>query len=176
MRLFIAVEIPKNVKEEIIRIQKEIGNELIKAKWLKENHIHLTLKFLGEVEENKLDKIKELLRNIRFEQFKIYSSNIGFFPNENYIRVLWIGLKSDKIIELQKKIDNELLKLFPKEKKFEPHITLARIKYIKDKDKFKELIKNIKVEKIEFKVDNFKLIKSTLTKQGPIYEVIEEYH
>ena len=169
MRCFIAIDLENDYFKELQSQIKDIKGTFPKS-------FHLTLKFLGEVEENKADKIKELLRKIRFEQFNIYSSNIGFFPNENYIRVVWIGLEPrDRIIELQKKIDNELLKLFPKEKKFEPHITLARIKYIKDKGKFKELVKNIKVEKIEFKVDNFKLMKSTLTKQGPIYEVIETF-
>ena len=169
MRCFIAIDLENDYFKELQSQIKDIKGTFPKS-------FHLTLKFLGEVEENKADKIKELLRKIRFEQFNIYSSNIGFFPNENYIRVVWVGLEPrDRIIELQKKIDNELLKLFPKEKKFEPHITLARIKYIKDKGKFKELVKNIKVEKIEFKVDNFKLMKSTLTKQGPIYEVIETF-
>ena len=169
MRCFIAIDLENDYFKELQSQIKDVKGTFPKS-------FHLTLKFLGEVEENKADKIKELLRNIRFGQFKIYSSNIGFFPNENYIRVVWVGLEPrDRIIELQKKIDNELLKLFPKEKKFEPHITLARIKYIKDKGKFKELVKNIKVEKIEFKVDNFKLMKSTLTKQGPIYEVIVEF-
>ncbi len=167
MRCFIAIELENDYFKSLQdKIKDNIKGTFPKA-------FHLTLKFLGEVEEN---KIKESLKNIKFEAFKISTSNIGVFPNENYIRVVWIGLKPEnKIIELQREIDNKLKKVFRKDKRFHPHLTLARVKFIKDKNKFKELLKDIKVEKLEFNVDNFKLIKSTLTRDGPIYECIESF-
>jgi len=171
MRCFIAIELDNDYFREL---QNNI-KEHIKGTFPKT--FHLTLKFLGEVEDDAVNNIKETLSNIKFESFKISLSKIGRFPNENYIRVIWIGLEpKEKIIELQKKIDNELLRLgFKKEKEFEPHLTLARVKFIKDKIKFNEFIKNIKVEKLEFDFDNFKLIKSTLTRNGAVYEEIEKY-
>ena len=68
-----------------------------------------------------------------------------------------------------------LSKLLAMEKRFLGHITLGRVKFVKDKKQFIEKLKSIKIEEKELKVDSFKLYKSTLTSQGPIYEVIEEY-
>ena len=75
-----------------------------------------------------------------------------------------------EIYELQQKIDSRLADLFPKDDRFKPHITLARVKFIKDKVKFIRELKQIKIEKKEFSVSNFKLMKSTLTPEGPVYE------
>lgn len=174
MRCFIAID----VSEQFYDYFKELQNNLktnIKATFTKT--FHLTLKFLGEIEENKVEKVKDSLKNIKFEPFKVSLSNLGVFPNENYIRVIWIGLEpKDKIIEFQQKIDNELISLkFKKEKKFHPHITLARVKHIEDKKEFITNLKQIKTQNLEFNINSFKLIKSTLTPEGPVYEDLGIY-
>ena len=98
---------------------------------------------------------------------------MGIFPSESYIRVIWVGLKPEKcILDLQKDIDEKLKKLFKKEKNFKSHLTLARVKYIDDKKSFINKLKNIKIDDKKINIDNFKLIKSTLTGKGPIYEDI----
>jgi len=174
MRLFIAIEVPEDIQDYFLELQKQIDTGLAKITLAKS--FHLTLKFLGEVDENRKDKAVELLKNIKFESFSAESGNIGMFPNENYIRVVWIGLEpKDKIIELQQKIDNSLSALFAKDKRFHPHITLGRVKFVKDKKGFINLLREIKVEKKSFEVNGFKLIKSTLTPEGPVYEVLEEF-
>ena len=168
MRLFIALDF-NEFKDYFINIQDQIDKELAKVNFT--STFHLTLKFLGEVAEDKLPIIKKSLKKIKFEPFSIYLDKIGFFPNENYIRVVWIGLKPvDKINELQQKIDDSLISIFPKDKRFHPHITLCRIKFIKDKSKFIENLKNIEIEEKKTDIDKFKLIKSTLTPKGPVYE------
>ena len=130
MRIFIAIGLDK---EEYFKELQDKIKEHVKGTFPKD--FHCTLKFLGDVKENKIDKIKGLLRNIKFESFKISLSGVGAFPNENYIRVIWIGLEPREIIiDLQKNIDNELSKLkFQKDKRFEPHLTLTRVKFIKGK-------------------------------------------
>ena len=174
MRLFIAIELPEQVKEYLTNVQKQITG--FKGKSVSKGQMHLTLKFLGEVPENKLELIKEKLKEVKVEKIDCFTTNIGFFPSENYIRVVWIGLEpKEEIIELQKEIDNELKELFSKDKRFHPHLTLARVKFVEDKEKFKENIKKIKLEKKEFSVDCFKLIKSTLTSDGPVYEVVRVF-
>lgn len=174
MRLFIAVDIPDEVKSYFADVQKQIPD--FKGKLVSKEHMHLTLKFLGEFADNKLDLIKETLINIKFEKISFFTTSIGFFPSENYIRVIWVGLEpKDEIVELQKKIDNGLKELFPKDKKFHPHLTLARVKFIHDKDEFIQDIKKIKLEKKEFTINSFKLIKSTLTEKGPVYEEIKKF-
>ncbi len=169
MRLFIAIDLDN--EDYFKNIQKQIDSENTKINLTKT--YHLTLKFLGEVNDNLTTKIKESLNKIKFDDFKIKTSKIGIFPNENFIRVVWVGLEpEDKIIELQKKVDYTLKDIFKQEKSFKPHLTLARVKFVKDKTEFISDLKKIKVEEREFEVKNIKLIKSTLTGEGPVYEDI----
>lgn len=172
MRLFIAFDTDDEVKKELSAVQKKLRHS--KLNLTKE--FHLTLKFLGEVEEESLAEIKQRLKKVSFEKFEAQLSNIGVFPSEDYINVVWIGLEpKEKITELQKKIEDSLEGLFPKDNRFHPHITLARVKFIEDKKQFKDNLKNIKVEKIKFSVAKFSLMKSTLTSEGPVYKVLEEF-
>lgn len=167
MRTFIAIDF--NDDEYFKKIQEQIPIDIAKIK--PTTSYHLTLKFLGEVEDSKISLVKEKLKTIKIEPFSVAIDNIGFFPSESYTRVIWVGFKdNDKIVKLQQQIDNSLKDLFKKDDRFHPHITLARVKFVKDKKNFVKKLKEIKVEEKEFSVKNFKLIKSTLTKQGPIYE------
>ena len=92
---------------------------------------------------------------------------------KKFIRIVWVHLAVCD--ELQKDVDEKLVDLFSKEKRFMSHITIARVKNIKDKKKFVEELKNIKFDKIKFKVDKFYLKESVLRPEGPEYRVIEEY-
>jgi len=69
MRLFIAIEMPEEIKEYLIQIQSKIGNDLAKIRWVNKEQIHLTLKFLGEVQPNCVEEVKEELGKIKFESF-----------------------------------------------------------------------------------------------------------
>ncbi len=167
MRLFIAIDF-NDLHEYFIQLQKLLPKN---AKLSLTKTFHLTLKFLGDVQPNAVDSVIESLRNIKFEPFNVFLDTIGIFPTENYIRVVWVGLNpKDKILELQKNIDESLKKLFKKEKDFKAHITLARVKYPDDKKVFVEQLKKIKVESKKIEVKDFRLIKSTLTPKGSIYE------
>lgn len=168
MRLFVALDFDE-LKDYFVNIQNQIDKELAKVGFPRS--FHLTLKFLGEVAEDKVSAIKEELKKIKFEPFSISLDKIGFFPSENYIRVVWIGLKPlDKINELQQKIDNSLISIFTKDKRFHPHLTICRVKFVKDKPKFIENLKKIEIEEKKIDVSKFKLIKSILTREGPVYE------
>jgi len=137
MRLFIAIEIPEDIKDYIAKIQESIDNTTNKIRFVNKNQIHLTLKFLGEVQPNNLENVKTSLKKIIFNPFSAHLDKIGVFPNENYIRVVWIGLNPEEpILELQNNIDKNLMELFKKEKDFKPHLTLARVKYIENKENF----------------------------------------
>ena len=174
MRLFIAIGVSEEAYDYFLELQKQIDCDLAKVVFTKT--FHLTLKFLGDVDEAKKDKIVELLKKAKSDPFTAGLSNIGVFPDENYIRVVWLGLEPKrKIIELQQKIDNALAGIFPMDKRFHPHITLGRVKFVKDKKKFVEILKEIKVEKKSFEISDFKLIKSTLTPEGAVYEVLNEF-
>lgn len=167
MRLFIAIGF-NELKDYFIEVQELLPSD---ARLSLTKTFHLTLKFLGEVQPDKVEKIVNSLERIKFEKFPVHLDSIGIFPTENYIRVVWIGLKpEDKIIELQKQIDESLKQLFKKEKYFKAHITIARVKYPEDKKSFVEEIKKMNVENKKILVKNFRLVKSTLIRECPVYE------
>ena len=176
MRLFIAIEIPEEIKDYLCKLQQEITDSNNKIRLVDKSNMHLTLKFLGEVQPNKLDDIKANLKKITFKPFSVVLDSIGVFPSESYIRVVWVGLKPEEpVLELQNKIDESLKKLFKKEEDFKPHLTIARVKYIEDKKQFVDKLKRIKVDNKKIDVNNFKLVKSTLTPKGPVYEGLEVF-
>ncbi len=171
MRLFIAFDVSESVHTHILEMQKKlVGAKLTFAK-----NFHLTLKFLGEVTPAQADEIKKRLLKVKFTLFTAQLDGTGVFPENGTPRVVWIGVEPQDIIcELQKNIDEALHGLFSKEKDFQPHITLARVKEVADK-KFAENIKKLKVELMTFEVKEFKLIESQLTSDGSIYKDIAVY-
>ncbi|MBI2499362.1 RNA 2',3'-cyclic phosphodiesterase [Candidatus Woesearchaeota archaeon] len=176
MRLFIGIELPKNIKEHLYGVEKEIGNEFAKIKWVNKKQIHLTLKFLGEVEEDKLDLIKEALSYVKFKKFRISVSNFGWYPNEDRVNVIWVGMENEKeVFNLHSEIELKLGSLFEKDGRFSVHITLGRVKFVKNKEKFLDILKSIGIKNEEFWVDGFSLIKSELSKDGSKYFLIEKY-
>ena len=177
MRCFIAIDLDKKAKEELSKVQEEIEREnkdKMKANFVNPDILHLTLRFLGEIDDARVNRIKEILKQLKIEKFNARLNGLGVFPSSNFIRVVWVGLEpKQKFIEIHNMIDTELEKLkMKRDERFESHVTLARIKWLQDKRKFLEKLKKIKVNPIEFCVDSIKLKKSTLTKEGPIYEDI----
>ncbi|MBI4452847.1 RNA 2',3'-cyclic phosphodiesterase [Candidatus Woesearchaeota archaeon] len=173
MRLFIAIDF-NELKSYFIELQKLLPNN---ARLSLVRSFHLTLKFLGEVQPNKADEIIRILNGIEFEKFGAFTDSIGIFPTENYIRVVWVGLKpEEKILELQQKVDESLKNMFKKEKDFQPHITLARVKRPEDKKSFVKEINKINVENKKIEIKDFRLVKSTLSPKGPVYEDLEVFN
>jgi len=177
MRCFIALDIPNNVKDEIYSLYKEI--KFVRGKFVEKENLHITLKFLGEIQPNFLKEILKKLEEIKYPKFFLKLKGIGFFPNEKNPRVLWIGIGVGKenIIELQKIIDNKLLELkIPREINYVPHLTILRIKEIYNRKNFFDSIEKLKEycsEKIE--ITKFSLKQSILTPQGPIYRDIKVF-
>ena len=167
MRVFIAIDLPENVREEIRKIQEKLPE--FQGKLTEKENIHLTLKFLGEIES--IDLINRKLGLIKFRKFKIRIDKIGVF-SENFVRIVWLGVdsKCKELWGLQKEIDSKLKDLFVEERRFMGHITIARVKGL-DKNRFLSKLKDIKVD-IGFEVENFKLKKSVLTAEKPVYEDI----
>lgn len=173
MRLFIAIDF-NELKDYFIKLQKLLPKN---AKLSLTRTFHITLKFLGEVQPDKVENMIDALKKIKFEPFSVFLDSIGIFPSENYIRVVWAGINpEEKVLELQKNIDEALKPMFKKEKDFKAHITLARVKYPEDKKSFVQQIKNIEVENKKIEVKDFRLIKSTLTPKGPIYEDLKIFN
>ncbi|MBE8540604.1 RNA 2',3'-cyclic phosphodiesterase [Geoglobus acetivorans] len=177
MRLFVAIDISEDIRKELLPLLSLLsGYRGIKP--VEPENLHITLKFLGEVNDAKAELIRDRLRQIQLEPFKIRFRGIGFFPNSNYLRVIWIGVEGDGIYSLAKDVEESMRKLgFKKDKDFKAHLTVGRVKRIGPQDKAK-LLKELETysrEYGEMVVDNFRLKKSTLTPKGPIYEDVEVF-
>jgi len=174
MRTFISIDIPKDVREEIGKIQSQLP-EFYGKKTELEN-LHLTLKFLGEVDEDKVEEVRRRLRGIEYKRFETEIKYLGFFDNVKQGKrygPVWLHLSDCE--GLQKKIDDSLEGLFEKEKRFMSHLTIARIKTLENKKEFLEDLGEIKIQKIKFVVGNFRLKQSILWEKGPRYGDIENY-
>jgi RNA 2',3'-cyclic 3'-phosphodiesterase len=174
VRVFVSVGLPTEVKDELYDVQKLVFPSLAKIRWVPKKNIHLTLKFLGEV--NNLEEIHEKLSRISFKSFKVHLANFGAFPSWENLKVFWVGLEPSKnVIKLQQEIDSELLSFSNDYQKFSPHLTLGRVKMIKKKKEFLNIVKKIEVNPIEFKINSFQLMQSKLSKDGSKYFVLKEY-
>ncbi len=175
VRCFICLEAPREVIEEVEKLQNQIRKQnLFLGKFTEPENLHLTLKFLGEVEEDKVEEVKKALRKIKMQKFEAGLGELGFF-SERVIRILWAKINSKQIWELQSAIDEKLKDIFPKEERFMSHLTIARIKKVIRRKEFIEYAKGIRVKEIRFKVSEFVLKKSELTSEGPVYSDIERY-
>jgi 2'-5' RNA ligase len=170
MRLFLSCEIPKEISDYI----HELSKKLPEAKLTIPHNIDLTIKFLGDVPDTKVEEIKKKLSEVKFKPFKAMLNGIGVFT-EDFIRVAWVGLTpSEKFEELHVMVDSALKGLFPEEKRFQAHLTIARVKYVEDKQKFLGVLKLIKVEPLTFEVNKLVLFKSQLSPTGATHEPIME--
>ncbi len=176
MRLFIGVDLPKEIKDYLYNLQGKIHSNLAKIKFVEKKNLHLSLKFIGDVEDSKVEEIKERLKKVKFSKLKVRLGDLGVFPDYDFIRVIWVGLKPEKeVIKLQETVDAELIDLFPSEQKFKSHLTLGRVKLVKKKPEFKNMLEDVKIEPLEFEINSFQLVKSELAREGPHYKVLEEY-
>jgi 2'-5' RNA ligase len=175
-RGFIAVEIP--FANPIQALEQEISELDAKIKSVEPENIHITLKFLGETPANYIEKIETMMKQAvtGIRQHSICLIGTGVFPNERYIKVIWIGIQQgEKLINIASKLDDQLRTLgFKKENRpFSPHLTIGRVKNIKGKDQVLSLIKKHENTIFtEVNVTEIKLKKSTLTPNGPIYETL----
>ena len=170
-----AIEV--NNKDILQNIRAVQESTRFKAKSIRIDQIHFTLQFLGEIDEEKCEKVKDMLRTITFSQFDLSLKGMGGFPNLKNPRVIWIGVNkkgAEKLIELAKEIEMKLTPLgFEKDKKFKPHLTVLRVKH-----KVGDISLQMKeYEAIEFGtqvISKIKLKRSVLSPKGPEYSDLLE--
>ena len=180
MRTFIAIEIPNEIKTEMARAQEQLRRSAaVDAGWTRPEGIHLTLKFLGEVPEAKISEIMSALTNVAAGtgSFRLELSGVGTFPNPGNARVVWIGIAGaiDRLLKLQTMVEEAMIGLrFEREdKKFTPHLTLGRIKFIRSRDAWLKSLESLKdVRPPAFEVNAIRLMKSDLKSTGAVYTEI----
>jgi len=170
MRLFISVDVPKEILVCLKGLLMQLPPDRIKVV----HHFHLTMRFLGEVDDKYVDELRRLLRKVDVSDFTLDLTRVGQFPLKGMPRVVWVGIaESKELKELHNQIMSVTGSIGEKEgKSFHPHLTLARVKSGSPPVD----IKHLRIPgKMSFHVGSFKLYKSTLDPTGPIYEVIEEF-
>ena len=177
-RGFIAIDI--DVFSKLMEFEKEIKETGGNVKLVEPENVHITLKFLGDTNESRIDEIDKIMKDSvkGIDPFNIKLKGTGVFPNQNYIKVIWIGIKQDEPIGIiVRKIDEQLSKIgFKKEKReFSSHLTIARVKSAKGKDGILRVIEKYRdIHFIDLRVDSIRLKKSDLTPKGPIYTTIKD--
>ena len=173
LRLFVGIEFPPELKLRLSLLNVGIPG----AKWVDAGNLHLTLRFIGEVGEDVAADIDEALARIRARPFSIQLAGTGVFGGDRP-RTLWAGIeKQPALAALRDKVEQALIRtgLPPEQRKFAPHVTLARL-YNPALDKLGEfLAANARFRAEPFDVDRFSLIASYLTKAGAIYEDQADY-
>ena len=180
MRSFIAIELPEEIRKKIFQeFQKLKSLDLIRGKFVEEENLHLTMKFLDEQSDKKIKEIEKKLKEIKFESFECEVGYVGVFPlkEKGNTRIIWVKLISDKFKELNKLIEDQLIEIgIPKEEKeFKSHVTAVRVYVVKNKKVLPVKLREMKIETNKFEIKNFSLMKSELTPSGPIYEKIKDF-
>ncbi len=183
MRAFIAIELPEEVREYLRRLQGKLGKSGADVKWVLPQNIHLTLKFLGEINEE-TGEVQNIIKKTAGAKstFGIRLSSLGGFPTLNSPRVIWIGINKGaaEVKDIAKLLEDSLDSIgIPAEnREFSSHITIGRTRSSLNRIALAKLLNELKdtpqTENIEFPVNKITLFKSTLTPKGPVYEVLKE--
>jgi 2'-5' RNA ligase len=187
LRCFVAIELEEDIRRAIDQTQALLkGAPAGKhCRWVRPEGIHLTLKFLGDVPENRIDSIAEAIREAAadHERFHISFASLGCFPNARLPRVTWIGVEdpSGTLQRLQRDVEARLSELgYPPERRaFHPHLTLARTKKVSRQEQaaLGELVQRTRIDQLgEMEVREISLMRSELRPSGSVYTQLAVAH
>jgi len=175
MRAFIAIEIPSEIKSALAALQAELRRAGADVNWTKPESLHLTLNFLGEVDERLIKEVEKVCLETapEFQPFTLRLNGAGVFPNSRQPRVLWAGLSGEveKTVEMRKRLDEKLAPFgFERdEKKFHPHLTIGRVKSNRKTRELLALADSYQLPALSFEVSEIVLMKSELHPAGARY-------
>ncbi|RZB29966.1 MAG: RNA 2',3'-cyclic 3'-phosphodiesterase [Desulfobacteraceae bacterium Eth-SRB1] len=176
IRIFIAFELPEKIIIFISKVQKDLQARGLKVKWVRPQNIHLTLKFLGNINETDTEMVGKAIRESAcgYSPILLTTKGIGVFPNIKRPRVIWIGIagQTKQLVSLQKGLDEKLDAIgFPKDNRpFTGHLTIARVKGKINPQRLIDAIKYYsEFESETFIADNIYLFKSDLKSSGAVY-------
>jgi RNA 2',3'-cyclic 3'-phosphodiesterase len=173
-RLFIALDLPQAVRMEVAGLCCGLPG----ARWVPDDQIHLTLRFIGEVDGGVFQDIREGLAGIRGCPFVIRLVGLGCFPPRKQPRILWAGIAPvEPVALLRNRVESILVQLglAPEGRKFAPHVTLARFQAVPIGRLARYLADNALFASAEFEVDAFHLYSSFLTRKGALHQLEASY-
>ncbi len=185
MRLFIALTLPDPVKLSLGRLQEKLKESRADVKWVAVKNIHLTLKFLGEVPEDRIENISAAIQGVSagVPAYQMRLSTVGAFPSVSSPRVIWAGIAEGgaqtEAISTQLETRLEAVGFPPEERPFTAHITLGRRRSSRNSGPLTQALKELQQRSAPpqeaFEINKVTLFKSTLSPQGPSYEALKEY-
>jgi 2'-5' RNA ligase len=173
MRLFVALSLPDAVARPLMLLQGGVPG----ARWQSRDQLHLTLRFIGEVDGQDADAIDDVLAGIEAPDFSLQLHGVGQFGNKQP-HSLWAGVRPSEALEhLQRKVDTAIRRVGQPQDphKFTPHVTLARLRHPDTEKVIEWLGYHALQTSAEFDVGAFHLYSSRLTSDGSIYRVEEDY-
>jgi 2'-5' RNA ligase len=182
IRSFIAIKLPPEIRDCLERIINRLKPSTGDVRWVKADAIHLTLKFLGDVEEGRIPEIAGCIERCvqGISPFALAVRGLGAFPGENSPQVIWISAvdESGSLARMQRSLEEGLAHVgFTKEKRpFSPHLTLGRLKSPRGKEAVRRGLAELKhTDCGSFTADGVSLIKSDLKPSGPVYTVLQSF-
>jgi 2'-5' RNA ligase len=179
-RLFIAVDVGQEIRDQCIALQKKLARAGADMKWVEPENIHVTLLFLGEVNQREIPPICRLASKVcgGLPAFNLSVEGVGCFPNPRRPRIVWAGVEQGKeeLRELHDALETPLLELGcyrREDRQYTPHITLGRVRGERSDAQLAEVLsKETGWQAGETRVEEIQVMSSQLTPQGPIYTVL----
>lgn len=174
IRLFIALEIAPDIRKKL----STLGRTVPGSRPVPEDQIHLTLRFIGDVEANLFQDVKERLHELESSPLTLRIQGTGHFPPRGNPRVIWAGVKpAGDVFILRNRVNTVLSRcgIAPEQRKFHPHITIARLKNSPPKRVADFLAGNALLQSPDFTVDRVNLYSSKLTPEGAVHRIEGSY-
>ncbi|HVN48539.1 MAG TPA: RNA 2',3'-cyclic phosphodiesterase [Bacteroidota bacterium] len=180
IRTFIALPVSSDVQRWISGVQSDLRNTQAQVKWETESQFHITLKFLGDIDSSLVEPISDALQQsfVQFHQFDLMFQRLGAFPDSFNPKIIWIGIQSHSaLISLQHTIEQTCETFgIPKESRsFHPHITLGRVKGLKNIHRLTDAIKTGIFEPMQVHCHEIELMKSDLSPDGATYTKLKSF-
>ena len=180
-RVFTAIDVSLEAKQKVFDYIETLRGKFsnVKVGWEKYEKLHLTLKFLGDIDEKQLKNLIAAVENTAQEipNFNLQISETGVFPSPKDARIIWLGVKNEQgsLPKLNEILEAECAKIgFPKEKRnFKPHLTIARLRAPRYASELADTHLQKKIELIEFEVSQIAIYESELRPNGSIYKTIK---
>lgn len=173
-RLFVAVDMPENVQQEVRKIQKALQKEpLFKGRFVKPENVHITVKFIGEVSNGDIENIEVVLRQIKAKKMEAYVGGVDVFTSRGRIKIIYLRVICQELADLAAQIEHALMPWCKKEERdFVSHATLARVKKVENKQELLDAVQNLSIEPVPFIISSFVLKESVLLPEGPEYTTL----
>lgn len=172
-RLFVAIRPPRAIRGLLLGMMGGISD----ARWQSEDQLHLTLRFIGEVDRHRAGDVHAALGGVHHPRFEIALNGLGLFDRRGRPETIWAGVTPHEPLRaLHKKVDQAMARVGvpPEQRAYLPHVTLARLR--RSSGTVRDLVEQSGgLSSVPFTVDNFALFESNLTPDGAVYSVIERY-